>query len=60
MKNRFTEEQIIGTEAGTKVAERCSRHGIFGATYYLRKDKYANMTVPEAKRLKALKSKTRN
>ena len=57
-KSRFTEEQIISllgeAQAGTKVAELCRRHGISDATYYLWKSKYANMTVSEAKRLRAL------
>ena len=38
MKNRFTEEQIIGVlkeaETGVKVAELCRKHGINDATYY--------------------------
>ena len=57
-KSRFAEEQIISilgkSQAGAKVAELCRRHGISDATYYLWKSKYANMTVPEAKRLRTL------
>lgn len=57
-KSRFTEEQIISilgeAQAGAKVAELCRRHGISDATYYLWKSKYVNMTVSEAKRLRAL------
>jgi len=38
MKNRFTEEQIIGvlkeSETGVKMAELCRKHGISDATYY--------------------------
>jgi len=60
MKSRFTEEQIISilgeAQAGTKVAELCRRHGISEPTYYLWKSKYANMTVSEAKRLRALEA----
>ena len=58
MKKRFSEEQIIHilgeAQAGAKVAELCRRHGISSGTYYLWKNKYTNMTVPEAKRLRTL------
>lgn len=60
MKNRFTEEQIIGVlkeaEVGMKVAEVCRKHGISGATYYNWKAKFGGMTVSDAQRLKALEN----
>lgn len=60
MKQRFTEEQIIGllkeAEAGMKVAEVCRKHGISDATYYNWKAKYGGMTVAEAQRLKAMEA----
>lgn len=60
MKNRFTEEQIIGAlkeaETGIKVAEICRKYGISDATYYNWKAKFGGMTVSEAQRLKALET----
>lgn len=60
MKSRFTEEQIINilgeARAGAKVGELCRRHGISDATYYLWKNKYSNMTVSEAKKLRTLEA----
>ena len=57
-KSRFTEEQIIGVvregESGVKVAELCRKHGISPVTYYRWKSKFSGMTVPDAKRLRAL------
>jgi putative transposase len=56
MKNRFTEEQIIGVlkeaETGMKVAEICRKYGISDATYYNWKAKFGGLTVLEAQRLK--------
>jgi putative transposase len=58
MKNRFTEEQIIKIleegRAGVKAADLCRQHGISLASYYYWKSKYSNMTISEAKRLRAL------
>lgn len=60
MKKRFTEEQIINilaeAQAGMKVEDLCRKHGISKPTYYLWKNKYANMTVSEARRLRALEA----
>ena len=58
MKQRFSETQIIGflreADAGVAVKELCRRHGFSDASYYLWRRKFGGMTVPDAKRLKAL------
>lgn len=60
MKKRFTEEQIIGflreTDSGVPVKELCRKHGFSEASYYLWRSKFGGMSVPDAKRLKALES----
>ena len=60
MKNRFSEEQIIGflreAEAGLAVKDLCRRHGFSEASYYLWKSKFGGMTVSDAKRLKQLET----
>ena len=57
-KAGLTEEQIIGIlqehEAGAKCADLCRKHGMSEGTFHAWKAKYSGMTVPEAKRLKAL------
>lgn len=58
MKKRFTEEQIIGflreAESGLPIKEICRQHGFSEASFYLWKNKFGGMSVPEAKRLKEL------
>ena len=58
MKQRFSETQISGflreADAGVAVKELCRRHGFSDASYYLWRRKFGGMTVPDAKRLKAL------
>lgn len=60
MKKRFSEEQIIGflrqAEAGVPVKELCRKHGFSDASYYLWRNKFGGMTVPDAKRLRALEA----
>jgi len=58
MKKRFSDEQIIGflreADSGVSVKDLCRRHGFSDASYYLWRNKFGGMTVPDAKRLKAL------
>ena len=41
-------------EVGAKCADLCRMHGMSESRFYAWKAKYSGMTVPEAKRLKAL------
>ena len=60
MKKRYTDEQIIGflqqAEAGLSIKELCRRHGFSEASFYLWRSKFGGLSVPEAKRLKALEA----
>jgi putative transposase len=60
VKKRYTEEQIIGflkeADAGLPVKELCRRHGFSEASYYLWRSKFGGMSVPDAKRLRALEA----
>ena len=60
MKKRYTEEQIIEFlkegESGVATKELCRRHGFSEASFYLWRSKYGGMSVPDAKRLKALET----
>jgi len=60
MKKRFTEAQIVGflreADAGIPVKDLCRKHGFSDASYYLWRSKFGGMSVPDAKRLKALET----
>ena len=60
MKKRFTEEQIIKALARNRNGESAitigRELGVSGATIYVWKRKYKNMTVNEAKRLRELEA----
>jgi putative transposase len=62
-KSRFTDEQMIGVlrevASGAKVQAVCRRHGITEQTYYRWKQKFGDLQVPEARRLKALEEENR-
>lgn len=55
MKKRYTEEQIIGflgeAGAGLPIKELCRRHGFSEGSFYLWRNKFGGMSVPDAKRL---------
>ncbi len=57
-KKRFAEEQIIKilgeAENGVAARELCRKHNISEQTFYRWRQKYAGMTVPEARRLRDL------
>ena len=59
-RKRYTEEQIISIlkeqEAGARVEDLASRHGVCENTIYRWKAKFGGMEVSDAKRLKALEA----
>ena len=57
MKKRFSEEQIIRIlhEGKTRpIEELCREYGIAKATFYVWRNKFGDMTVSDAHRLKLL------
>jgi putative transposase len=58
VKNRYTEEQIIGflkeAEGGVPVKELCRRYGFSEPSCYAWRSKFGGMEVSDAKKLKAL------
>lgn len=61
MKKRFSEEQIIGIlrEAevdGAVIREVCRKHNITEQTFFRWRNKFGDMTVSDARRLKELES----
>ncbi len=60
---RYTEGQIIAVlkegEAGVGVGDLCRKYGMSDATYYNWKARYAELTVSDLKRLKALEEENR-
>jgi putative transposase len=63
VRKHYADEQIISVlkeaEAGAKIGELCRKYGMSEATYYNWKSKYADLTVSELKRLKALEEENR-
>jgi len=63
MRKRYTEEQIIAilneSRAGLATGELVRRHGISRQTFYRWRQKYGDMEVNEAKRLRELEAENR-
>ena len=59
-KSKLSKPQIIAMlkegETGVPIADLCRKYNFSSATYYKMKDKYAGMSAPELKRLKALEA----
>ena len=58
-KSQFSTEQIIGilqqAEVGEKpIRDLCRLHGITETTFYRWRRKYADLSIPEARRLREL------
>lgn len=62
-RKRFTEEQIIGilreADGGIPPEDLCRKHGMSKSTLYSWRQKYGDMEVSEAKRLRALEEENR-
>jgi putative transposase len=59
MKKRFSEEQIIRIVQQGKtrpIPEVCREHGIAKGTFYAWKNKFGDMSVSDAQRLKLLET----
>lgn len=57
-RKRYTEEQIVTilkeSAAGAKTDELCRKYGVSQNTFYNWRTKFAGMTVPDIKKLRAL------
>ena len=62
-RKRYTDEQIISilkeAAAGAKTGDLCRKHGISPNTFYVWRQKFSGMTVPDIKRLRALEEENR-
>jgi putative transposase len=59
MRKRYTEEQIVKIlreGQGGKINEICRRHGISEAAFFNWRHKYADMGIPEIRRLRELET----
>lgn len=57
-RKRYTEEQVVAIlkegAAGAKTDDLCRRYGVSPNTFYAWRTKFAGMTVPDIKKMRAL------
>ena len=57
-RKRYTQVQIVGilkeAAAGAKTEELCRKYGVSHNTFYAWRTKFAEMTVPDIKKLRSL------
>jgi putative transposase len=57
-RKRYTEEQIVSilseATAGAKTIDICRKYGVSENTFFRWRSKYAGMTVPDIKKMRAL------
>ena len=62
-RKRYTEEQIVAilgeATAGAKTTDLCRKYGVSENTFYNWRTKYAGMTVPDIRRMRALEEENR-
>lgn len=62
-KKRYSEEQVVSilkeAAAGTKTLEICRKYGVSENTFYKWRAKYAGMTVPDIRKMRALEEENR-
>lgn len=62
-RKRYTEEQIVAilgeATAGAKTLDLCRKYGVSENTFYKWRSKYAGMTVPDIKKMRALEDENR-
>jgi putative transposase len=62
-RKRYTEEQVVAilkeAAAGAKTDELCRKYGVSHNTFYVWRNKFAGMTVPDIKKLRALEEENR-
>jgi len=62
-RKRYTEEQVVAilkeAAAGAKTDELCRKYGVSHNTFYVWRNKFAGMTVPDIRKLRALEEENR-
>ncbi len=62
-RRKYSDEQIVAilkeSAAGAKTDELCRKYGMNPKTFYDWREKFAGMTVPDIKKLRALEEENR-